>query len=134
MKIYSAIICLATAAILVTSCRKETVQEPNLFTREPNINYDAVGFWRGQTWELFHVGILNRSNGSARLYLKIPGRDTANALGKFEGFYFKNGSAYEFIDTVNNYYVEANFVSPTRIEGLMLTNIGEAVDLFVERK
>lgn len=137
MKIYSLVISLATGVLLLASCKKdsETAAAENIMAiREPGTTYNAVGYWRGQAWELFHIAVLNRDNGTARLYVKIPGMDTASALGKFDGIYLKSGSEYLFADTISNYYLECNFVSQTLMEGHMYTNIGEAVDIFVQRR
>jgi hypothetical protein len=65
------------------SCKKETQES----------SFKPDGFWRGNAY-VYHVGILNKPDGSSRLYYRIFGLDTAGAtIG--DGIYSMNGNYFK---------------------------------------
>lgn len=69
-----------TAAFLLSSCKKE----------KEAVSFQPVGYWRGNAY-LYHTAILNKANGKARLYFRITGTDTANAV-RADGWYKVEGN------------------------------------------
>src|SRR5678816_1485978 len=77
--------------LLLTACKKETVSAGN---------FSPFGYWKGY-WYAYNTAILNRVNGTSRVYILIPnGDDTASAVYKIEGKFSVNGSVFR-----SDYYV-----------------------------
>src|SRR5688572_13768645 len=93
-----AVICLIAA--IAIACKKETA------------GFRAEGFWRGNAY-LYHAAILNRSNGTSRLYFVIPGTDTARAGSKVEGTHTVNNGKFVamFAEATDTLYVESTSTS-----------------------
>ncbi|MGB4845808.1 MAG: hypothetical protein WBP16_15190 [Ferruginibacter sp.] len=127
MKKRSILITICTAVLLITACKKETT--------EPEIN--PAGYWKGYAFT-FHTAILNKDNGTSRLYLRIVGTDTANASAIRDGNFtisggeFK-GTYYDGADTA--YSIEADFASHNTLTGIMIfSSTGEAIPFDFRRQ
>jgi hypothetical protein len=106
-------------AVIIISCKKEN--ETPAFKPE--------GFWRGNAY-LYHAAILNRQNGTSRLYFVIPGTDTAKSLTKLEGTYSMNQGKFlaVFHDPADTLFIESTSTSATVLSGLVLSTLqGQAV-------
>src|SRR5262249_47096389 len=57
-------------------------------------SFSAVGYWTGTTSPI-NIGILNRENGTSRLYL-LATADTTSAAFKYDGVYTVNGGDFSF--------------------------------------
>lgn len=94
--------------LVVSACKKQTT--------EPAFNPN--GFWRGNA-DIIHIGILNRPDGTSRLYFRIFGLDTAGATigtgtytladDTFKAEYLLNGGSVM--------YMESNSVAAKQITG-----------------
>jgi hypothetical protein len=103
--------------------------------KEEEYHNSPVGYWRG-TASGFQTGILNRENGSPRLYFQIPGKDPANSTLKVEGTYEHSDDAFEGIypsvyDTMS---LECTFVSDQAMFGFMTLVAAEPVSIDFERQ
>jgi hypothetical protein len=111
---------LAVAAVLfITACKKENDTPA----------FKPQGFWRGNAY-LYHAAILNRPNGTSRLYFVIPGTDTSKAQTKLEGTHSMNQGKFlaVFNDVSDTLLFESTTTSPTLLSGLILsTTLGQAV-------
>jgi hypothetical protein len=56
-------------------------------------SFSARGYWDGTFANAHHIAILNRDDGSSRLYFQITGSDTVNPQ-KFEGTYTVEDGVY----------------------------------------
>ena len=61
--------------LLAASCTKEKADE----------KFPPVGYLRGNAY-IIHTAVLNKPDGTARIYFRITGIDTANST-KADGFY-----------------------------------------------
>lgn len=72
------------SAIVLFSCSKKD--------QHADIAFTPVGYWKGTIMDDINVAILNRPDGSSRLYIMVD--DTATALDKYEGFYVNSASLF----------------------------------------
>ena len=118
---------------LILSCTKEKVQQ----------NFSPVGFWRGNAY-LFHTAVLNKPDGSARIYFRITGIDTANAI-KADGFYSVSGNSFKVTgvnkrndpnyDIRDTLFIEANLTSPSLMNGQLYSTFSpEIVDCTLRKQ
>jgi hypothetical protein len=98
-----------------TSCKKEN-EAPA---------FSPKGLWQGNAY-LYNAAVVNKDNGSTRLYMQIPGFDTARAVEKRDGTYISGGDKYRatFISATDTFYLEALEVSPVSMRGLIVTSTG----------
>jgi hypothetical protein len=98
-----------TFAVLVIltaiSCKKEKPQ------------YSATGYWTGYLY-IAHAAILNRPDGSCRLYHSMNMGDTTKGGAKDEGHY-----------TVANNVYRAEFYSDTILRGVIVANLTSASEM-----
>lgn len=85
MKTIKNLIALSMLLITFTSCKKEEDGIPS---------FSAVGYWTGTTSPI-SIGILNRENGTSRLYV-LTDADTTTAAFKCDGIYKVNGDDFSF--------------------------------------
>lgn len=115
---------IAIAAIIfITACKKENDTPP------PAPEFKPQGFWRGNAY-LYHAAILNRPNGTSKLYFIIPGTDTSKAQTKVEGTYTMNQGKFlaVFNEASDTLLVESTGTSATVLSGLIIsTTLGQAV-------
>jgi hypothetical protein len=71
------------ASITLFSCNKNN-------DREPIPGFSAEGFWRGSLSSGTGIAVLNRDNGTSRLYILTTSSDTATAFVKHDGEYGSN--------------------------------------------
>ncbi|MGB4845807.1 MAG: hypothetical protein WBP16_15185 [Ferruginibacter sp.] len=83
MKKRSIIITICAAVMLITACKKD----------KESIPVSATGYWTGGV-SIYDVVLLNRENGTTRLFMAVPNGDTAAATGKVDGTYTLNGNMY----------------------------------------
>jgi hypothetical protein len=110
-----AAICMT--AVIAIACKKEIP------------GFKAEGFWRGNAY-LYHAAILNRTNGTSRLYFVIPGTDTSKAGSKVEGTYTMSQGKFTaiFLEASDTLIVESTSTSATTLSGLVRsTTLGQAV-------
>jgi hypothetical protein len=111
---------IATIFLLTTiaiACKKETPA------------FKPEGFWRGNAY-LYHAAILNRPNGTSRLYFVIPGTDTAKAGSRLEGSHSMNKGKFTaiFYEASDTLIVESTSTSANVLSGLVIsTTLGQAV-------
>jgi hypothetical protein len=87
----SVLLAVMLAALILFSCKKDKDDAPG---------FSATGYWRGY-FSLgsgtSSIGILNRENGTCRLYGMIGSIDTATASEKVNGTYTMTGNFYRGI-------------------------------------
>ena len=114
MKLLAAI---CFAALIVSGCKKDTPA------------FKPEGFWRGNAY-LYHAAILNRQNGTSRLYFVIPGTDTSKAGTKIDGTHTMNQGKFiaTFNDVTDTLTLESTGVSASTLSGLIISStLGQAV-------
>ena len=115
---------IAIAAIIfITACKKENDTPP------PAPEFKPQGFWRGNAY-LYHAAILNRANGTSKLYFIIPGNDTSNAQTQLEGTHSMSQGKFlaVFPDVTDTLLVESTGTSATVLSGLIISStLGQAV-------
>lgn len=104
-----------TFAVLVIfsaiSCKKETTQ------------YSATGLWYGNIY-VVNCALVNRPNGSCRLFEEVPVKDTATAKVKFDGTYIVTGNKYRAELTNENdliTIIECDFIANDKMTGRMVS-------------
>jgi hypothetical protein len=111
------IVLICMIAAIAIACKKETP------------GFRPEGFWRGNAY-LYHAAILNRQNGTSRLYFVIPGTDTSKAGSKVEGTYTMSQGKFTaiFLEASDTLIVESTSTSATTLSGLVIsTTLGQAV-------
>ena len=103
--------------------------------KKEDYQMSPVGYWQGHVAG-FQTAILNRENGSSRLYFRIPGSDTANSVQKMEGGYKQTGCAFEgnypsADDTVS---LQCTIVSEQTMFGFMRLVSEEPVSVELDRQ
>jgi hypothetical protein len=96
--------------VLLTACNKENDMAP----------FSAKGLWHGNMY-YFSVSILNRDNGTARLYIGAYERDTTRGnVHKFEGIYTSAANSYNGRFYFNNDSLSflSDVASGTGMEGM----------------
>jgi hypothetical protein len=118
MKKRSITISMCMAVLLTAACKKEN-DIPS---------FSPAGYWRGNAF-IYHTAILNRADGTSRLYYVIPGTDTANALLKREGTYTVAGGSFRGIYFYNDtIFLETYAASANLMSGLLISSLtGEAI-------
>lgn len=109
------------AVLLLASCKKEV----------PEQSFNPNGYWRGNAY-IIHLGILNRPDGTSRLYFRTFGLDTAGAtIG--EGTYTMSGNTFKASYTTTGgteMFIESLSVSDKQITGVFFTSgTPEMVDM-----
>ena len=90
MSIFNKLIPLMLWAPLLFACNRQKNQPPA---------FSATGFW--EEYSLFgSIGILNRPDGTSRLYL-MDRSDTSAAMRKYDGVYSVHGNTYRFQTLAN---------------------------------
>lgn len=89
------------SVMVLISCKKET-------TTAPVVN--PVGYWKGNAAH-YHTAILNKADGTSRIYFKIFGTDTASAtIG--DGSYAITGNRFRASYLLKNssvsFFIEGN--------------------------
>ena len=74
---------LVIISCLITACKKEPVNK-----------FEPVGYWTGSI-SFYHAALVNRADGSFRLYTEMPAGDTAAAVIKFDGKYVRSNEYYK---------------------------------------
>jgi hypothetical protein len=82
MQKFKMIASICFAVYMMTACKKETQNK-----------FSAIGYWRGNIY-ISNAALLNRPDGTCRLYHDIKLNDTADAA-KGEGTYEVTGSSYK---------------------------------------
>ena len=96
--------------ILFLSCKKDTP------------SFSAAGFWKGNLF-YYTSALLNRPDGTARMYAKIPGpggTDTASAEFKYDGTFTVSGNIYRAVISPggpDSLILETTSVSARKISG-----------------
>jgi hypothetical protein len=99
-------ICLCSSFIF--SCSREKNESPA---------FSATGFWKENS--IFgSVGILNRPDGTSRLYL-MDKSDTATALRKYDGVYTVHGETYHFRTMANREGIDISLETSRNPSGYM---------------
>lgn len=79
-------------SVVLFSCKKETTEQVTAF--------NPVGYWRGNAAQ-HHTAILNKSDGTSRIYFRIFGVDTAGAtIG--DGTYTVTGNSFKATYLIKN--------------------------------
>jgi hypothetical protein len=95
-------------APLLLSCHREKDQPPA---------FSATGFWEENS--LFgSIGILNRPDGTSRLYL-MDQSDTTAAMRKYDGVYSVHGNTYRFQTLANREGIDINLETSRNAAGNM---------------
>lgn len=99
-----------TCFVILTAvaCKKE----------KADTKFTAEGYWTGKLYT-YNAAILNRSNGTSRLYSGILGEDTAGAQDKLDGKYISTGDSF-----VAAYPIGTNdtgFLKAYKIEPLLMS-------------
>ena len=94
------------------SCKKNMNTAPS---------FSAEGYWTGHSSPI-NIGILNRRNGTSRLYL-LSDSDTASVSSKYDGTYSVHGNIFCFksdadIDSVN-LYMKTTYNSSGSMSGIL---------------
>lgn len=98
-------------------------------------NYNASGLWRGTLMQ-HRVALLNREDGTSRLYF---GYNTLNAAGgyvKLEGYHRVSGNAFEVIfnlEGVTNLELRSTMTSSGVIAGYSIFQGGEPENFLLTR-
>jgi hypothetical protein len=96
--------------LLTWSCKKDTPPFP------------ATGYWKGNVYHYVSV-MLNQSDGTTRLYMKIPGRtgtDTAAAFLKYDGSYTVSGNVFRgayLVGGLDSIIIESTSLSSNVMSG-----------------
>jgi len=93
----------------------------------PGSVFSAPGYWTGSFFSGATLAILNRADGTGRIYLLTTGStDTSAQFVKLDGSYNVQGDIYSanFIDTSGSIYVnmESSRTTPNSIEGVFSLN------------
>jgi hypothetical protein len=100
--------------VFFISCQKEKVAPPSAFS--------AVGFWSGSfAGGPLVIDILNRPDGTARIYLRVT-TDTALAANRFDGTFTVTGDDYRAQAHDSNLImkVQTLHTTTTSMEGIVL--------------
>lgn len=113
-------VCGAMVILLAAACQKENKKPP----------FNAIGYWKGTAY-LYTTAILNKSDGTSRLYVRTVSNDTARADIKLNGTFTSNEDGmkaiYYYSDSTDNIMLETYTASQTNITGLLALTTGEAV-------
>lgn len=123
MKKGTIMIAICTTVLLITSCKKEICEKE---TGESK--FAAAGYWRGYVLNL-NSAILNREDGSSRIYLQIPGADTANAVIAWDRHFTVPGGLFKatYLKGTDTIFVDTTTATPNSMSGaLILYNSGAA--------
>ena len=112
MKKIKDIIVVTTFLLPLFSCKKNMNTAPS---------FSAEGYWTGHSSPI-NIGILNRRNGTSRLYL-LSDSDTASVSSKYDGTYSVDGNVFRFksdahIDTVN-LFMKTTYSSSGSMSGVL---------------
>jgi hypothetical protein len=79
---------LVLTILFLFSCKKNN-------DRDPISPFSAPGFWTGSLSAGVGIGIINREDGTTRLYILVSNADTATAPIKHDGTYTVSGGVYK---------------------------------------
>lgn len=105
--------------ISATACKKENDPPP----------FSPVGYWKGNLY-LYNIAVLNRPDGTTRLYMGVSGQDTSlTIIGKYESEYTMDRNIFKsrFATDVDTFYFEGNNISQAFISGVARGAQGTAV-------
>lgn len=130
MKQIPVLIICTLAVLMQPACTKEKEDGPKFL---------APGYWRGNAF-IYHTAILNRSNGTSRLYYVIQGYDTTLSLLTKEGVYSVNNGVFKAAypyggGTDDSIFIESTTVSPSDMSGLLISSLtGEAAEFKLRKQ
>jgi hypothetical protein len=103
--------------------------------KDEDYQMSPAGYWRGHA-DGFTTAILNRENGSSRLYFKIPGTDTAKSTVKIEGIYKHTDDAFEgkYPSADDTVTLQCTFISQQEMFGFMTLISADPVSIDLERQ
>ena len=114
MKTIKNFLIVTAMIVFFISCQKEKVAPPAAFS--------AVGFWSGSfAGGPLVIDILNRPNGTARVYLRVT-TDTASSANKLDGTFTVTSDNYEAHtrDATFTMKIQSLHTTATSIEGIVL--------------
>ena len=87
--------------------------------KEKETPFSAVGLWKGNMFA-YSCKLLNRPDGTARLYLLMPDYDTSKAQNKYDGVYTASNYAYTavYFSETDTITFETRTVLPQSISGI----------------
>jgi hypothetical protein len=105
---------------LFIGCKKETVTESLV---------SANGFWKGVGFGGVTLALLNKTDGTARLYVLFSSSDTATAMNKLDGKYTLNQNVYKnhLIDTTGIIVdMQSSRLTANYMDGVYFVTSGES--------
>jgi hypothetical protein len=88
MKKIKTLLLIVPALFFLVSCQKDK-------DKNGTLPFSPIGYWTG-TMNPGSIEILNRPDGSSRLYFLVNNHDTASASGKFDGLYSAGSNSFYF--------------------------------------
>jgi hypothetical protein len=119
MKKLNAFFIVMLLITVLISCEKEKIAPPSAFS--------AVGFWSGALASGPGVlDILNRPDGTARIYLRLS-PDTALALLKIDGRFTVTEDHYEAQahDSINTMKIQTLHTTTRSMEGVVFLSVSD---------
>lgn len=121
MKIKFFMLLALLPVLFIMACKKEKNEPP----------FSPNGYWRGSMY-LINTAVLNRPDGSCRLYLQFPFEDTGHVDGyKYEGHFTFSNNQYRayFIENGDTSVIfQSRYCQGDRIEGRAINTGGTSVD------
>lgn len=101
------------------ACKKETS------------SFSAAGYWRG-TLQNVRTDILNREDGSSRLYAHIRSSDTSDPALKYEGKYTVTGEVFRAVysQAGDTFSLVSTRTTPNTITGIVTLHTAGVATVF----
>lgn len=121
-------IAMCIVLLSLAACKKEN----------DNSNYNPVGFWRGNAYNVVHTVMVVYPDGKANIYTRVMGRDTASAVVKGYGAYTFSGNtidAYGVFGSNDTVYLQATLQSNDQMTGqIYFTTASDLVECKLKRE
>ena len=121
-------VCLALLSTIALSCKKE---------KEEATAFNAVGYSRGNAYNLLQTAVLNKPDGSARIYFRIMGTDSAKAVIGNGRYTIANNTynAFGITNTNDTLFLDLYNLSGNTMSGALYTTFSaELVECNLRRQ
>lgn len=98
--------------------------------KKDNPSFSAAGYWRG-TLQNVRTDILNRNDGSSRLYAHIRNSDTATAFLRYEGKYTVKDGVFRAVysEPGDTFSIASIQTTPHTIKGIVTLHTSGAASV-----
>jgi hypothetical protein len=126
MKRIKTIVMIVPALLFLSSCQKDKDKNNNA-----SLPFSPAGYWVG-TMNPGSIEILNRPDGSSRLYLLVNNHDTASTSSKFDGTYSAGSNSFYFQSSTRTdgttVHMQTTQATPTFMSGVFILKFSSLRD------